>query len=362
MEITTTRRRLSEILALSTTLTGVGIAALVSFDLILVGPLYLVGMAGLAGAAYLRSRVLRILGLIIAAAVTLLMFNIGLLGHQLLGLSILATGAALAVGRYDTLWLRIAAGVMGVLLGFGPISTVISASIPTAFKILLVVLSAVTLVLAVALLASALTTLLLTIDALALALLTTAFALAVSGMLGLASLGLSGLTQDAQEFDESPAFFVMAFDMLGTRAKDLAMSVLVPIALGIWGIIRLFTPRGYAQAGSYSSPHALTTMTMLTLSVQVLNAVTFNAIGPQNPLNFLSPPMEFVALGLWLGTIVIAWRAFSEVRSHHLPGAVLDVRARTIIGILLLSPAAIALVEFIVNLVTFVTSDAYGIS
>ncbi|MGM7670882.1 hypothetical protein [Microbacterium sp. A93] len=345
-------------------------AVLVSLDLILVGPVYLVGLAGLSGLignSFRPHRVLRIIGLVVAGAVMILMFSIGLLGHLILGLSILGIGAALAISHHDGLWLRIAASGIGFVFGYAPISTVRQASIDGSFKMVLLILAVATLVISLMVLVPALMVVLLKRDALAIALLVTGFSLAASGMLGLASTGASGMTQDSQELEGSAAFYVMAFDLLGTRAKDIVMSVALPIILGIWGLIRLLAHRDSARVGnereeSQSGTWALQVATVIALAVQILNAVIFNVIGIHNPLNFAAPLFEFVALVLWLIAVIIAWRNFAYVRINHLPGNTLDVRSRITIGVLLLGPAAIALAEFIVNVMAMFASESFSAS
>ncbi|MDJ0315339.1 hypothetical protein [Arthrobacter sp. H35-D1] len=345
------RLRSHQLLAAAITATCIGIAVLVTLDLLLVGPLYLVSLAGVAAAWFARNRVLRVVGFTVAGAFVVLMFSIGLLGHEILGLSVVGICAALAADRYGLPWLRISSGLIGFFFGTSPISMLIQSAAAGPFKMALLFLALATTVISLIVLVPALTTVALKFDALGIALLTASFSLAASGLLGFFTLSMDAITQDSAEFEKSAAYFAMMIDVLGTRVKDVVMSIAVPVIFGIWGLVRVFSARGYAPEQSQRGTLALHVASAVTLTAYCINAVIFGLIGIHSPLNYAAPVFEFGALVLWIIAVVIARNTFALVRIHHLPGNSLDLRSRVAIGVLLIAPAAGAALELVLALV-----------
>lgn len=166
------------------------------------------------------------------------------------------------------------------------------------------------------------------IDVLALALFVAAAAHLAAGVLGFMSMSLpmmlADLLPNVYSFDEES--HAMTRSMIATlqmSSKGLIMGALIPLALGVAGVVRLVRQPSLALRGAPLQPTSVivAALTAVALAVPGLLILVLSLAGDDNPLQILLPfVIDGVGLALWIVAVIAWWRHTDVVRSRYAPG------------------------------------------
>lgn len=311
------------------------VAAAILVDVPISSVLTVIGLAAALLLWRLPRGVLLIADAVVLGLVALVLYFAGL---DLISWCLAGIVGTLALRRYTRGWLYLVTGFVVLASGWssvtmalneGLVPRLITEAVP-GLDLHLPVLGLGLLMMAVALgfLTAGTWKFALHIDVLALALFVAAAAHLAAGVLGFMSMSLpmmlADLLPNVYSFDEES--HAMTSSMIATlqmSSKGLIMGALIPLALGVAGVVRLVRQPSLALRGAPLQPTSVivAALTAVALAVPGLLILVLSLAGDDNPLQILLPfVIDGVGLALWIVAVIAWWRHTDVVRSRYAPG------------------------------------------
>lgn len=311
------------------------VAAAILVDVPISSVLTVIGLAAALLLWRLPRGVLLIADAVVLGLVALVLYVAGL---DLISWCLAGIVGTLALRRYTRGWLSLVTGFVVLASGWssvtmalneGLVPRLITEAVP-GLDLHLPVLGLGLLMMAVALgfLTAGTWKFALHIDVLALALFVAAAAHLAAAVLGFMSMSLpimlADLLPNVYSFDEES--HAMTSSMIATlqmSSKGLIMGALIPLALGVAGVVRLVRQPSLALRGAPLQPTSVivAALTAVALAVPGLLILVLSLAGDDNPLQILLPfVIDGVGLALWIVAVIAWWRHTDVVRSRYAPG------------------------------------------
>lgn len=296
-------------------------------------------------------------GAVIACVVAVEMW----LGFGALWFWILTITAATAAGRYPHPGVFVGAGCMGIWSASHVFTLVQNRNLVPElyveavpwldFYLPLILLSTIMVVLSLVVAAVGVWDLAMCVDLLTVALLVAAGSHVVAAVIGFFSLALPDLlatiAPDVYTLDQGSVTILSSlFGMLGMRGKQIVTGALVPLGLGVAGIVRRMRRLGARPAPllHHSSSKPVAVMTAVAASTPCLAMLPLSFVGGDNLLQLIAPPLiDLLGLALWVIAAVLWWAHTRDIRRNGSPGwavPLMDVMSTLVLAS---TPAIIAL-------------------
>lgn len=336
------------------------VAAAILVDVPISSVLTVIGLAAALLLWRLPRGVLLIADAVVLGLVALVLYVAGL---DLISWCLAGIVGTLALRRYTRGWLYLVTGFVVLASGWssvtmalneGLVPRLITEAVPE-LDLHLPVLGLGLLMMAVALgfLTAGTWKFALHIDVLALALFVAAAAHLAAGVLGFMSMSLpmmlADLLPNVYSFDEES--HAMTSSMIATlqmSSKGLIMGALIPLALGVAGVVRLVRQPSLAPRGAPLQPTSVivAALTAVALAVPGFLILVLSLAGDDNPLQILLPfVIDGVGLALWIVAVIAWWRHTDVVRSRYAPGGDMTGTDLAVTLALAAAPGLLALLD-----------------